>query len=81
VKALIISGGLFGLGFFIFHIFFWKLFDWKKDLGSLTPINRGVMPVLNLCLMICFLIFAYVSLFHTEELLKNGISIAFFIIF
>ena len=74
MKTLVIIGGFFGLGFFIFHIFFWKLFEWKKDLRSLNSINRGVMQVLNLCLMICFLIFAYVSIFHTDELLTTSLG-------
>ncbi len=74
MKTLISIGGFFGLGFFIFHIFFWRLFDWQKDLKSLTSINRGVMQVLNLCLMICFVIFAYVSIFHADELLATGLG-------
>ena len=74
MKTLIIIGGIFGLGFFVFHIFFWKLFDWKKDLSLLTSLNRGVMQVLNLCLMICFLIFAYVSIIHTDALLTTALG-------
>ncbi len=74
MKTLIIIGGFFGLGFFIFHIFFWQLFEWKKDLKSLTSINRGVMQVLNSCLMICFLIFSYVSIFHVDELLTTSLG-------
>ena len=74
MNTLIIIGGFFGLAFFVFHIFFWKIFDWKRDLKSLTSINRNVMQVLNLCLMVCFLIFAYVSIFHTVELLTTGLG-------
>ena len=32
------------------------------------------MQVLNLCLMLCFLIFAFVSLFQTEELLTTSLG-------
>lgn len=32
------------------------------------------MQVLNLCLMLCFLIFAYVSVFQTDELLTTGLG-------
>lgn len=70
----IVSGGVFGLGFFVFHIFFWKLFDWKKDLETVSKINRGVMQVLNLCLMCCFLIFSLISIFHSEEMLTTPIG-------
>jgi succinate dehydrogenase/fumarate reductase cytochrome b subunit len=74
MKALIIIGGFFWLAFFVFHIFFWKLFDWKRDLESLTKINKAVMQVLNLCLMLVFLIFAYISIFHADELLTTGLG-------
>ena len=67
-------GGLYHIGFLIFHAMFWKLFKWKHELLKLTRINGGIMQVLNLCLMFCFLVFAYVSLFHTSELITSGIG-------
>ena len=74
MKTLITIGGFLWLAFFVFHIFFWKLFDWKRDLKNLTKTNKAIMQVLNLCLMFCFLIFAYISLFQTEELLTTGLG-------
>ena len=74
MKTLIIIGGFLWLAFFVFHIFFWKLFDWKRDLESLTEVNRAIMQVLNLCLMLVFLIFAYVSIFHADELLTTDLG-------
>lgn len=74
MKTLIIIGGFLWLAFFVFHLFFWKLFDWKRDLQSLTGVNRAIIQVLNLCLMLVFLIFAYVSIFHAEELLTTGLG-------
>ena len=69
MDTIIIIGGAFNLGFALFHIFFWKLFHWKRDLASLTYVNRSVMQILNLCLTFVFLIFAYISFSHTFELL------------
>lgn len=74
MKTLIMIGGFLWLAFFVFHIFFWKLFDWKRDLESLTPTNKAIMQVLNLCLMLVFLIFTYVSIFHTGELLTTNLG-------
>ena len=74
MKTLITIGGFLWLAFFVFHIFFWKLFDWKQDLENLTKTNKAIMQVLNLCLMLCFLIFAFVSLFQTEELLTTSLG-------
>ncbi len=74
MKTLIIIGGFYCVAFFIFHLFFWKLFDWKHDLSSLTDINRAVIQILNLCLMFVFLVIAYVSLFYTDELLTSSLG-------
>jgi hypothetical protein len=74
MRTLIIVGGFLWLGFFVFHVFFWKLFDWKHDLNSLTPVNKAIMQVLNLCLMLCFLIFGYVSIVQADELLTTSLG-------
>ncbi len=74
MKILITIGGFIWLACFVFHIFFWKLFNWKQDLQSLNDVNRAIMQVLNLCLMLVFLIFGYVSIFHTDELLTTGLG-------
>ena len=74
MKTLIIIGGFLWLTFFVFHIFFWKLFAWKQDLENVTNTNKAIMQVLNLCLMLCFLIFAYISIFQTDELLTTSLG-------
>jgi hypothetical protein len=79
MKTLIIIGGFLWLAFFVFHMFFWKLFDWKHDLEKLNDTNKAVMQVLNLCLMLCFLIFAYVSIFQADELLTSNLGKALLI--
>jgi hypothetical protein len=53
---------------------FWRLFRWKEDLASLTRINRAIVQVMNLCLTFVFLAFAYISLFHTTELLSTSLG-------
>jgi len=67
-------GGLFNLAFVIFHALFWRIFGWKHDLRSLSFNNRQIMQVLNLCLMFSFLIFAYISFFHTGELTGTALG-------
>lgn len=67
-------GGLYHLAFFFFHLAFWKLFDWKNDLQSLSEINRAVIQILNLRLMWIFLVFAYVSFFHADDLLTTTLG-------
>jgi len=73
-ETSLFAGGLFNLGFAVFHLFFWKLFDWKKDLASLTPVNRSVMQILNLCLTFMIALMAYVSLFLPREMLTTNLG-------
>lgn len=74
MKFLIFIGGFYHLAFFVFHLFFWKLFDWKRDLRSLSVVNRSVMQILNLRLMWIFLIFSGASFFYAEELLTTALG-------
>ncbi len=72
---LMIIGGIFHLGVAVFHLFFWRLFHWKKDLASLTFINRAVMQILNLCLTFVFIAVAFISLFYSTELVTTNLGL------
>jgi len=74
MKTLIVIGGFVWIGLFIFHALFWRLFDWKNDLESLTPLNKAVMQVMNLALMLFILIFGFVSFFHADDLLTTSLG-------
>jgi hypothetical protein len=73
-EVMILLGGFYNLGFAIFHLLFWRLFRWKRDLSSLTFINRSVMQILNLCLTFVFLLMAYISFFNTSELIQTNLG-------
>ncbi len=73
-ETVVFVGGVYSLGFAIFHLMFWRLFRWKKDLASLTLVNRSVMQILNLCLTFVFLVMAYVSFFHSPELIQTSLG-------
>jgi len=71
-ETILISGGLFHLGFAVFHLFFWNLFRWKDDLASLTRVNQAVMQILNLCLTYAFIVVGVFSIiFRTEMIATN----------
>lgn len=74
MRLLIQTGGVLWMICFAFHVFFWKLFAWRRDLESVMKVNKSIIQVLNLCLMLCFLIFAYISLVHTDELLTSSLG-------
>lgn len=73
-ETLIRIGGAYCLALVVFHLLFWRLFDWRRDLRSLTYVNRAVMQILNLCLTFTFVIFGVVSLWHTEEMIGTGLG-------
>ena len=73
-SLLVKIGGYASIGWLIFHLLFWQIFDWRAELKRLSRLNSGVMQVLNLCLSFIFLLFAFLSLWHTNELLSAGIG-------
>lgn len=62
-------GGLHSLAFALFHLAFWHLFAWKRELALLGPANRAIMQILNLRLIYVFLVMGVLSLAFTGELL------------
>lgn len=74
MKNLIYIGGIYCLIFAIFHLAFWKLFDWKNDLPKLKSVNRGVMQVLNLRLTYVFIVVAFISFFFAEDLINTKLG-------
>jgi hypothetical protein len=54
MKAWIIAAGMYNLAFAVFHICFWHLFRWRTELAQLGVVNRGIMQILNLCLIYTF---------------------------
>ena len=78
-KILLIIGGIYNLGFGVFHLMFWRIFRWKRDLVKLNFVNRGIMQILNLCLTFMFFVMAYVSFFHMADMLETSLGRAMLI--
>ncbi len=74
MEILVKAGGIYSLGFVIFHLLFWRLFDWDTDLRSLSFLNRAIMQVVNLSLTFVFVMFGAISLLHTRELLETPLG-------
>lgn len=67
-------GGLHSLGFALFHLAFWRLFAWKRELALLSPANRAIMQILNLRLVYVFLAMGALSLAFTRELTGTALG-------
>jgi hypothetical protein len=44
--------GLFDLAFAVFHMTFWRLFAWPVRLRLLDPVNRPLLPIMNIALIL-----------------------------
>lgn len=58
----------------VFHLAFWRLFAWRRELANLGAVNRGVMQVLNLMLIYFFLLAAALQFGWPEELTANPLG-------
>ena len=67
-------GGVYHDVLIVFHLMFWRLFNWKDDLQSLSFLNKAIMPVLNNSLTLVFVIFSTLSFVHSQELLTTALG-------
>lgn len=73
-ETLIISGGIYTLGLVLFHLLFWRVFNWPDTLMTTNYVNRATMQVLNISITFIFCIFAYLSFVHTQELVDTHLG-------
>jgi hypothetical protein len=73
-EILIKSGAVFNLGFAVFHLFFWKLFEWKKESKRMSLANYAIIQIFNLCLILIFIMMGWISWFYSGELLGSGLG-------
>ena len=74
METLIIIGGFYNIGLVLFHLAFWRIFNWGEELGKVSFLNRAVTQVLNISLMFAFILISYISLAHSGELLSTPLG-------
>ena len=67
-KRLVQIGGVINLVFVVFHLSFWKLFDWQQSLASLSSDDRAIMQVLNIHTAYVLAVFAIISFVFSNEM-------------
>lgn len=77
MATIIYVCGFYSLAFALFHIGFWKMFNWNSELKNLSFANKGIMQILNVqltyfCFFVAFICFAFPS-----ELLTTNLGISF----
>ena len=68
------AGGVLHLGWAVFHLLFPRLFKWGERLALLDPVNRGIMRIMNLCLVFYFFSAGYLCLAMGPEILGSPLG-------
>lgn len=71
----IVAGGVHSVALFLFHLCFWRLLGWKKDLRHISPVNRAVIQILNLRIMYVFGALALACFYFRGELLESKVGV------
>lgn len=78
-STIIIICGVYSLLLALFHLCFWKLFNWRGELAKLNFANRGIMQILNIQLTCYFLCTAYICFAFPAELVTTNLGQAFLV--
>lgn len=73
-ETLIYIGGIYNILLIIFHLSFWRIFKWEKELKRMNFLNGNVYQILNISLTFVFVIFAYLSFFYNNELISTPLG-------
>ncbi len=73
-ETLIFIGGFYNFAFAIFHLLFWRIFNWDKDLKRMNFTNGNILQILNLSLTFVFIIFAFLSFLYTQEIISTQLG-------
>lgn len=68
------AAGAFHLAFALFHLGFWRVFQWERNLACLDAINRAVMQILNLQMAYVLILVGYLCFMHTRELASTRLG-------
>lgn len=79
METLLFLCGVYNLGFLVFHLLFWKLFQWDKELKKLNFVNRGVMQILNIQVIFYFLFVAVLCFIFPFEIMSTTIGKCFLV--
>lgn len=73
--------GSISLLFAIFHMLFFKIFNWAETLACLDKSNWAIFQTLNLGGIMMVVMIAYFSLFKANDLISNRLSLPLLVFF
>ena len=79
-NIVVIVGAIIFLLFGLFHLFFWRIFDWKNDLIKLSQINSNIIQMLNIGTSLLLLSFGFILIIYRIDILSTGLGKAILIV-
>ncbi len=79
-NTLVIIGGILSLLFGLFHLYLWKLLDWRNELPKLKQENSNVIQMLNIGTSLLLLSMGFVLLYFRTEIVFSSLGSAILII-
>ena len=73
-SKLLLAGGVINLVIAVFHMTFWKMFDWPASLALMSHQNQVVPQILNIHLTLVFIAFGYLSIYYRQDLVYSKIG-------
>jgi len=77
IETLLYIGGVFNLIWATFDFFWPRIFNWKEALVSLDDLQRILLPLTSRMLVVFYLGVAYISFFHTSDLVSTDLGNTF----
>jgi hypothetical protein len=71
MEIIILLCGIYNIGFAIFHVSFWKIFQWDTELKKISFANSGIMQILNVQITFYFVFVAVFCFVFPTELLTT----------
>jgi hypothetical protein len=66
--------GIYNIILVVFHLLFWKIFNWKVTLEKGTKTNKAIIQIMNIQLIYLFLAMSFVYLYYAKELIQSEIG-------
>jgi hypothetical protein len=66
--------GIYNIILVVFHLLFWKIFNWRITLEKGTKASKALIQIMNIQLIYLFIVMSFVYLFYTKELIQSEIG-------
>ncbi|PKL38514.1 MAG: hypothetical protein CVV44_11560 [Spirochaetae bacterium HGW-Spirochaetae-1] len=60
-QGILYTGCIINGALAVFHMFFWKIFNWQTEFAQLSKDNRGIVQIANILIIFILLYFSVMS--------------------